>query len=277
MININNWLKKATIFLKNFDNPRKEALILLQFIIKKSFSWIIAFEDTILSIKQILQLDVLLQRRSFGEPISYIIGECEFWSLKLNISNISMIPRIDSEFLIEKTLEKIPLSASNILDLGCGCGSLTLALASERPDCLFIGIDYIKNLIFLSKHNAKKLKIKNVYFIKSNWFSALKNIFFDTIISNPPYIKVNDPHLFRGDLRFEPLTALVSKENGLRDIKIISKQAIYFLKKKGWLLFEHGWNQKKQVINILKKNNFTKIITYKDYSNCDRVTAAMKN
>lgn len=275
MININTWLKQATISLKKVDNPKKEAEILLQFVINKSLSWILAFEETILTNKQIFDLDILIKRRVYGEPIAYIIGKCEFWSLEFYISNISMIPRIDSEFLVEKTLEYIPLSHSSILDLGCGCGALTLALANARPDCLFIGVDYLEDLIYLSQYNAKKLKIKNVTFIKSNWFSELKNKKFDIIISNPPYIDISDPHLLIGDLRFEPSTALIAKENGLYNIKLISQQSIYFLKSRGWLLFEHGWNQSSQVTKILKKNSFTKIFTYKDYSNCDRVTIAM--
>lgn len=275
MININTWLKQATVSLKKVDNPKKEAEILLQFVINKSLSWILAFEETILTNKQIFDLDILIKRRVYGEPIAYIIGKCEFWSLEFYISNISMIPRIDSEFLVEKTLEYIPLSHSSILDLGCGCGALTLALANARPDCLFIGVDYLEDLIYLSQYNAKKLKIKNVTFIKSNWFSELKNKKFDIIISNPPYIDISDPHLLIGDLRFEPSTALIAKENGLYNIKLISQQSIYFLKSRGWLLFEHGWNQSSQVTKILKKNSFTKIFTYKDYSNCDRVTIAM--
>lgn len=275
MININTWLKQATVSLKKVDNPKKEAEILLQFVINKSLSWILAFEETILTNKQIFDLDILIKRRVYGEPIAYIIGKCEFWSLDFYISNISMIPRIDSEFLVEKTLEYIPLSHSSILDLGCGCGALTLALANARPDCLFIGVDYLEDLIYLSQYNAKKLKIKNVTFIKSNWFSELKNKKFDIIISNPPYIDISDPHLLIGDLRFEPSTALIAKENGLYNIKLISQQSIYFLKSRGWLLFEHGWNQSSQVTKILKKNSFTKIFTYKDYSNCDRVTIAM--
>lgn len=243
MININTWLKQATVSLKKVDNPKKEAEILLQFVINKSLSWILAFEETILTNKQIFDLDILIKRRVYGEPIAYIIGKCEFWSLEFYISNISMIPRIDSEFLVEKTLEYIPLSHSSILDLGCGCGALTLALANARPDCLFIGVDYLEDLIYLSQYNAKKLKIKNVTFIKSNWFSELKNKKFDIIISNPPYIDISDPHLLIGDLRFEPSTALIAKENGLYNIKLISQQSIYFLKSRGWLLFEHGWNQ----------------------------------
>lgn len=276
-MNIKQWLIKTTSNLSTVENPKKEAETLLKFIIKKSFSWIKLFEHTELNNKQITKLNLLVTRRKIGEPIAYIIKNTEFWSLNFEVSNISMIPRIDSEVLVEKTLKLIPqMSFLKILDLGCGCGSLSIALASERKNCLFIGVDYNDKLISLSKKNSKKIKVNNVNFIKSNWFNKLKNHFFDVIISNPPYIDINDPHLLKGDLLFEPINSLVAKENGLHFIKLITNTSIKFLKPNGCLIFEHGWNQGNKVRKILTKNNFIKIFTYQDYSGLDRVTSAIK-
>lgn len=274
---INKWLKINSFFLGNTQKSKKEAETLLSFVIKKPVSWIIGFGENKLHHTHLNKLKDLIKRRLFGEPIDYIIGQCFFWSLSLNISKKSMIPRIDSEVLVRQALKLIPIDKKfDILDLGCGIGPLTLSLASERPNCFFLGVDNIDDLVNLSKKNAKILKIKNVKFIKSNWFSKLKNKNFNIIISNPPYIDIYDPHLIIGDLRFEPLTSLVSKNNGLFDIQFISKYANNYLKKQGWLLFEHGWYQGKYVRNILKKNNFTKIFTKKDYGNNDRITYGKK-
>lgn len=275
---INKWLKKNSFFLGNTKKSKKEVEILLSFVIKKPISWIIAFGENKLNSNYLNKLKYLIKRRYLGEPIDYIIGKSYFWSLPLYISKKSMIPRIDSEILVQQTLKFIPIDKKfDVLDLGCGIGSLTLSLARERPNCFFLGVDNIDNLIYLSKKNAKKLKINNVRFIKSNWFSKLENKNFNIILSNPPYISIYDPHLILGDLRFEPLTSLVSKNNGLFDIQYISKNANNFLRKKGWLLFEHGWYQAKYVRNILKKNDFVKVFTKKDYGNNDRITYGKKN
>lgn len=271
---ISDWLKKANKLLKK-NNNNKEAEIFLEFVIKKPIVWIKTFDDYILNQYQLKILNELLERRALKEePVAYIIKECYFWSLKLYIYNIAMIPRVESEILVEKALEFIPYS-SYVLELGCGCGAITLALAKERPDCIFFGTDVCFKLINLSKYNAKKLNIKNVFFKYSNWFSELKNIYFDIIISNPPYIDICDPHIFIGDLRFEPLTALVSSDKGLFDIKLITSQAKLFLKNKRYIIFEHGWNQAKKVNKILKKNSFTNIFTKKDYFGCNRITGGM--
>lgn len=278
-MNIKYWLKKNTYILSknNNNNAQKEAVTLLSFVIKKPLSWIMAFDETLLTKKQIYKLNNFIKRRIIGEPIAYIIKECYFWSIKMSISNKAMIPRLDSEILIEKTLELIKPSSKFILDLGCGCGSLTLALAKEKPNCIFFGIDYIHQLILLARKNAKKLNIKNVFFINSNWFTKLNRNKFDIIISNPPYIDIKDPHLLIGDLQFEPLTALVADDNGLYNIKLIARSAANFINKSGWIIFEHGWKQGLKTRNILKENNFTNIFTNKDYNNCDRITGGMKN
>lgn len=274
---ISTWLQKNYFSLGNKESSRKEIEILLSFVINKPISWIIGFSDNDLKYNQLLKLNHLIQRRLIGEPIAYIIGKCNFWSISLNISNKSFIPRIDSEIIVEETLSLIPNNKKiYILDLGCGSGALTLSLAYEKPTCFFLGVDYFHDLVTLSRNNAKNLNIINVKFIKSNWFSRLNNKKFDIIISNPPYIDINDKHLLSGDVRFEPLTSLVSKNQGLFDIQYISSQAHYFLKKRGWLIFEHGYNQAYYVQKILKKNNFVKIFTRKDYGNNDRVTGAMK-
>lgn len=174
-MNINTWLKKNSFLLGNTQKSKKDAEILLSFVIKKPVSWIIGFGEKKLNYRYLFKLKHLVKRLVFGEPISYVIGKCDFWSLTLDISTKSIIPRIDSEILVAQTLELIPANKKfNVLDLGCGIGSLTLSLAIERFNCFFLGIDFIDDLINISRINAKKLNIKNVKFMKSNWFSNLK-------------------------------------------------------------------------------------------------------
>lgn len=272
---INKWLKINNKLLK-LNNNQLDAKILLSFVIKKSVNWINHFKEYKLNEQQIIILKDMINRRILGEPIAYITGECEFWSLPLVISNKSMIPRIDSEILVEQVLLKINKKRSFVLDLGCGSGALTLALASECPNSKFIGIDYIKDLVSLSQKNSKLLNINNVSFFYSNWFKNIKNKKFNFILSNPPYISFYDPHLLIGDLKFEPLTSLAANDNGLFNIKLIASQAKNFLYKKGWLIFEHGWNQSFLVKNILINNNFINVFSQKDYNGYYRVTGGMK-
>lgn len=272
---ISLWIKKSVLQLFFVTGkPRLEAEIILRTVIKKSRSWILAYPEKNLTKIQIKKLNFLIRRRILGEPISYLTGNREFWSLNFKVNYNTFIPRHDSELLVEKTLFYISSTPSLILDLGTGCGALALAIAKERPDCFIVGVDYCNNIINIAKYNAKKLKIKNVKFVKSNWFNNLKNNFFDIIISNPPYLSKIDPHL-NGEIRFEPVKSLISKKNGLADITYIINNSKYFIKKNGFLLCEHGWNQSVKIKKIFQKNNFHNINTYLDYKKIDRITVGM--
>lgn len=274
-MNIKHWLATTVKYLHYSYNPKYDAEILLSFVIKKNISWLTAFDDTILTENELLKLKLLVKRRARGEPIAYILGKQEFWSLPISLSSDTFIPRADTESLVEIALLHLSSRPCTILELGTGSGAISLAIAHERPDCKIFAVDYIKKALIIAKYNAKKLKFNNIEFFYSNWFSALKNISFDMIISNPPYISINDVHLLNKDLLFEPLTSLISNENGLGDIKKIIFNAKKFLNHYGYLFLEHGWKQASSVRNLLYKNQFKKIKTYKDYSGNNRITGGL--
>ncbi|MFS2223805.1 peptide chain release factor N(5)-glutamine methyltransferase [Pantoea sp. B65] len=271
-MDIRSWLKAATATLCGGDSPKRDAEILLGFVTGKSRSWLIAFDETLLTASQLAQLDALIARRARGEPVAHLTGEREFWSLPLTVSAATLIPRPDTEILVEQALARLPSSPARILDLGTGSGAVALALASERPDCQVVGVDRIAEAVALAQHNADKLQIGNVHFVLSDWFSALEKQFFDLIVSNPPYIDAADRHLLQGDVRFEPLSALVADDQGLADIKRITAAARQFLLPAGGLLFEHGWQQAGAVREILRYHNFLQVETCQDYGGNDRVT-----
>ncbi|WP_437614821.1 peptide chain release factor N(5)-glutamine methyltransferase [Erwinia sp. V71] len=275
-MDIRSWLKAATAALCGGDSPKRDAEILLSFVTGKSRSWLIAFDNSELTEPQRDQLDALLQRRVTGEPVAHLVGEREFWSLPLVVSAATLIPRPDTEILVEQALVRLPLSPLKLLDLGTGTGAIALALASERPDCEVVGVDRIADAVALAQRNAQTLNITNARFCLSDWFSALENQTFHLIVSNPPYIDAADPHLQQGDVRFEPLSALVAEEQGLADIRRITADAGRFLLPEGWLLFEHGWQQGAAVRDILRQHNFLQVETCQDYGGNDRVTAGQK-
>lgn len=217
--------------------------------------------------------DALVARRIQGEPIAYIVGEREFWSLSLKVAPHTLIPRPDTERLVELALDKMPSQACRVLDLGTGTGAIALALASERADALVTGIDLRPETAQLATENGQRLGITNAAFLSGSWYSPLSaNDQFAVIVSNPPYIDDQDPHLAQGDVRFEPLTALVAPDNGLADIRIISEQGRQHLQTDGWLLMEHGFEQGFAVRQILQDLGYTQVETAQDYAGLDRVT-----
>lgn len=275
-MDIRSWLKTATAALCGGDSPKRDAEILLGFVTGKSRSWLIAFDDTELSPEQLAQLDALIARRRQGEPVAYLTGEREFWSLPLSVSAATLIPRPDTEILVEQALARLPATPCTLLDLGTGSGAVALALASERPDCHITGVDRIDEAVALAQHNADKLQLANTRFLRSDWFSALENQTFNMIVSNPPYIDAGDRHLLEGDVRFEPESALVAGDRGLADIKRITAAAQGYLHSEGWLLFEHGWQQAAAVREILRQHHFHAVESCQDYGGNDRVTVGQK-
>lgn len=273
---VRQWLRAAIAQLPGSESPKRDAEILLGYVTGRSRSWIIAFDDSELTPEQLSRLAELLARRADGEPIAYLTGEREFWSLSLSVSPDTLIPRPDTELLVEQALAHLPQQAVQILDLGTGTGAIALALASERPDCRVTGVDRITAAVTLAESNARRLAISNVQFRLSHWFSAVSGEQFSLIASNPPYIDQADEHLQQGDVRFEPESALVASDNGLADIKWITENAGAHLLPGGWLLFEHGWQQAEQVRTLLRENKFTAIKTCQDYGGNDRVTLAQK-
>ncbi|WP_420517081.1 peptide chain release factor N(5)-glutamine methyltransferase [Proteus mirabilis] len=276
-MNYKQWLHQAALQLIDSDSPKRDAEILLGHVTKRARTYLIAFSETVLLEDELVQLSSLLARRIKGEPIAYLVGEREFWSLPLKVSPATLIPRPDTECLVEKALEKLSAQASRILDLGTGTGAIALAIASERSDCRVLGVDFQPEAVALAIENAQHLALSNVEFTESCWFSSLSGYQFDMIISNPPYIDEEDEHLYQGDVRFEPLTALVAADHGFADIELIITNARQFLANNGWVLIEHGWQQGERVCNIFIDKGYCCVETFRDYGGNERVTVGRWN
>lgn len=270
------WLKTATLRLTHSDSAKRDAEILLGFVTGRARTYLLAFGETLLTAEQAEQLAVLLARRERGEPVAYLVGEREFWSLPLSVSPATLIPRPDTECLVELALERLPAMPCAILDLGTGTGAIALALASERSDCQVTGIDLQPAAVALAQHNAQKLAINNARFLQGDWFTPVAGQQFALIASNPPYIDEADPHLEQGDVRFEPGSALVAAQQGLADLAAIVEQAAGYLQPQGWLLLEHGWQQGENVRMLLNAAGFIAVATHRDYGGNDRVTLGQK-
>jgi len=266
------WLREAISQLQASESPRRDAEILLGFVTGKARTFILAFGETHLTDEQQEQLAALLARRVRGEPVAHLIGEREFWSLPLFVSPATLIPRPDTECLVEQALARLPAAPCRILDLGTGTGAIALALASERPDCQVTAVDLIPEAVALAQRNAEHLGIRNIEILQSCWFSALEGQTFSLIVSNPPYIDAQDPHLAQGDVRFEPLSALVAADNGLADLHTLIKDAPRYLLPQGWLLLEHGWQQGAAVREIFARYGWQQVETCRDYGDNERLT-----
>lgn len=275
---VENTLKKAVKQLQESgsDSPSLDAAVLLCHALGKPRSFLLTWPDKILDASQLEQFDTILNRRLTGEPVAYIVGEREFWSLPLDVAPSTLIPRPDTERLVEVALDKALGSQGDILDLGTGTGAIALALASELPERKVWGVDLKEEARQLASSNANKLNISNCEFRAGSWFDPIDTgTQFALIVSNPPYIEENDPHLSQGDVRFEPLSALVAQDKGLADIKHISTLARQYLQVGGWLMFEHGYDQGTAVRELLASLGYDQVETFKDYGNNDRVTIGM--
>lgn len=259
------------------ETPRLDASVLLCHVLDKPRSYLLTWPEKTLTLEQTNHFQQVLKRRLEGEPIAYIIGVREFWSLPLEVSSATLIPRADTERLVELALEKTADQDGDILDLGTGTGAIALALASELPQRKVIGIDLMQEAQELATRNAQNLNIQNVKFLQGSWFEPFENTLFagpkfSCIVSNPPYIDKHDPHLARGDVRFEPMSALVAADKGLADLRYISDKARNFLHDQGWILLEHGYKQGAAVREILNSFGYQHVVTSQDYAQNDRVT-----
>jgi release factor glutamine methyltransferase len=270
------WLRAAASELSTSESPRRDAEILLEHVTGKARTYLLAFGETLLTPEQEAQLAVLLARRKTGEPVAHLTGEREFWSLPLYVSAATLIPRPDTECLVEQALARLPDGPCRILDLGTGTGAIALALASERPDCQVTAVDVMPDAVALAQRNLARLGFSNVQINQSSWFSALAQHAFEMIVSNPPYIDEHDPHLSQGDVRFEPLTALVAANDGLADIEHIITTAREYLVPGGWLLLEHGWTQGAAVRALFSAAGYTSVETCRDYGGNERLTLGKK-
>lgn len=299
-LTVKSLLAYATAQLKS-EEATLEAQLLLQHLLNVNRAWLIAHENDALEGNIYAVFEALLQRRLNGEPIAYILGYREFYGLKLKVTPDTLIPRPDTETLVDAALSKTPSlsfrrksessdvknpdkktldsdfrrnDGFKLLDLGTGTGAIALAIAKNRPNVQVTAVDFSDKAVVVARQNAQDLTILNCQFLQSDWFSALKNQSFDVIVSNPPYIEADDQHLKQGDLRFEPISALASGTDGLDDIRTIISQAKIHLKPSGWLMLEHGYNQAEAVASLFKAAGFSDISHALDLQGIQRVTMA---
>lgn len=262
----------ASAELPDSDTARLDAELLLCHAIGKPRTYLRTWPERQPDAEQLRRFEQLLSQRRRGVPIAYLLGEQGFWSLQLEVSASTLIPRPDTERLVEVALEVGPEGAAQVLDLGTGTGAIALALAVERPQWQLTGVDRIAEAVALAQRNARRLQIGNAHFEQSDWFGVLAGRRFDVIVSNPPYIAADDPHLQQGDVRFEPGSALVSGADGLDDIRVLVSQAPSHLHTAGWLLFEHGWQQADAVAQLLREQGFEQVQSWRDLGDQQRVT-----
>ncbi len=259
------------------DTALLDTEVLLCHVLKKTRSYLRAWPEKVLSLEEYNKFQQLLNQRLRGQPIAYITGKKEFWSREFKVSPNVLIPRSDTELLIELSLNIIKNKVNpRLIDLGTGSGNIAITLAAERPDSDIIATDVCNQALKIAKHNTKTHQIKNIHFIRSDWFDNILQNEFDLVISNPPYIACNDPHLSQGDVRFEPDCALVAADKGLKDIRMICNHARDYLKSKGMLLIEHGCDQQAAVQTIFDEYQFYDITTHNDLSGNPRVTTGLK-
>lgn len=262
------------------DSARLDVELLLMHILQQNRAYLFAWPEKQLSQEHSIQFERAFARRLAGEPIAHITGQREFWSLPLAVNNSTLIPRPDTEVLVESVLELFAQDAightRHCLDLGTGTGAIVLALASEKPEWQFLGVDYSADAVALAENNRSALGFNHVRMQLSNWFAQIPAQQFDVIVSNPPYIDAQDVHLHQGDLRFEPRSALVAANRGLADIEEIVQMSRTFLHEGGWLLLEHGYQQAEAVRQLMRSRGFVHISTRCDYAGNERVTMGAK-
>ncbi len=257
----------------DFASASVESNLLCQNVLRVNRAWLISHANDVLAANHQAVFEALVKRRLNGEPVAYILGSREFYGLQLKTTSATLIPRADTETLVEATLEKIPENLNlNVLDLGTGTGAIALVIAKNRPHCNVTAVDASSGALAVASENAQALQLNNVHLIESNWFSAIKGKKFDVIVSNPPYIAHDDEHLKQGDLRFEPLSALASGVDGLDDIRKIIKDAPDYLNPNGWLMLEHGYDQATAVASLLNARGFRQIEHARDIAGTLRVT-----
>ena len=256
------------------DSPtaRLDIELLLAAAIGKSRSYLHTWPERIVSSEAAQTFAEYVQRRRAGEPVAYILGQQGFWNLDLEVAPHTLIPRPETELLVETAMAVQPTATARVLDLGTGTGAIALALASERREWQVTAVDRVAEAVALANRNRERLQLDNVTVLQSHWFSAMEGQRFELIISNPPYIAAEDPHLVAGDVRFEPSSALVAGADGLDDLRQIIADAPAHLVEAGWLLLEHGYDQAAAVRELLARHGFEQIESRLDLNAHERIT-----
>jgi release factor glutamine methyltransferase len=258
--------------LPESPTARLDIELLLAAALGKSRSYLHTWPERIVPSEAANAFAAFIRRRQAGEPIAYILGQQGFWKLDLEVAAHTLIPRPETELLVEAAVQLLPTRSARVLDLGTGSGAIALALASECSAWQVTGVDRIAEAVALAERNRVRLNLGNARVLESHWFSALHGERFDLIVSNPPYIASADPHLSAGDVRFEPASALVAGEDGLDDLRLIIGQAPAHLNPGGWLLLEHGYDQAPVVRELLAQHDFEQIESRIDLGGHERIT-----
>ncbi len=271
MSTVSEALDWATEQLSESDDARLDSQVLLAYALNVSRTWLFTWPDKVLDGATLTAFNALIEERKSGTPIAYITGYRDFWSLRLKVTPDTLTPRADTELLVETALTlKNVEKPCDVIDLGTGTGAIALSLANECPSWRITATDINPKTLAVAKENATTLELA-LSFKESAWFDAI-NDRYDLVISNPPYIESDDPHLQQGDLRFEPAGALTSGQDGLDDIRRLVQQALKHLKKDGYLLLEHGYQQAEAVRSLMAKAGYIDIETHQDIEDRDRVT-----
>jgi len=269
---VRDLLDEGTRALRD-DEARREAVLLLRHVLGVSDAWLIAHPDDLVDVAQAAAFRGLVERRARGEPVAYLTGTRGFHALELQVTPDVLIPRPETELLVDCALQRIPEDMEwAVADLGTGSGAIALAIAKARPRAKVVATDASGAALAVARANADRLALRNVQFAHGDWCAALGDARFDLIVSNPPYIAESDAHLREGDLRFEPAAALASGSDGLDAIRIIVRDARAHLHDGGWLLFEHGFDQGPAVRELLAAHDYTEVFTQRDLEARERVS-----
>lgn len=256
------------------DTPRLDAEVLLAHVLERDRTYLFTWSDRQPDEKEVQTFHGLIERRAAGEPVAYLTGQQAFWSFSLRVSGATLIPRGDTELLVETALERVGVKNARVLDLGTGTGAIALALASERSAWYLLAVDRESAAVELARDNAQALGLTNVEVIASDWFMQVQGK-YHLIVSNPPYIDPNDPHLQQGGVRFEPRSALVAANHGLADLERIIADAPDFLHDGGWLMLEHGADQGEAVRDLFVSMGYDGVETLRDIAGLERVTVGV--
>ncbi len=254
---------------------RLDREVMLAHVLGKTRSWLYAYDDDLLEPVQVEGYQQLLQQRQSGQPLAYLLGYRDFWDHRFVVSPDCLIPRIETELLVERCLECLPKDQPcQILELGTGSGAIAISLALERPDCQIVATDASASALALARHNAHQLSAEQIDFRLGDWYAPVNQTSFDLIVSNPPYIRSDDPHLLRGDLPAEPSQALVAGIDGLDAYRQIIPGSLGYLSAHGSLLLEHGHDQRADLISLCQDAGFKQIEIHDDLSGVPRVVIA---